>query len=136
MARKFSTFRFPFFPFPLLFRVVLVVFVPLLKDFLPVDNFAVGNGLGLLYGLIVQFLFGMAQFHRLNCGVIKYVNATTAQALVKVGWSKGLALYVFPSYSPLVSHSNSLTTNVIAATVLLDTSHTVHLLFKFYLSPY
>lgn len=42
---------------------------------------------------------------------------------------------LFP-HSPLVSHSSSLTTNVIAASVQLDTSHTAHLLFKFYLSQY
>ena len=84
-----------------LFRVVLVVFVPLLQNLLPVNDFAVSNSFGLLHGFVVQPLLGVAQLHCLYCGIVEYVYTSAAQALVKVGGAKCLALYVEVGYIEL-----------------------------------
>lgn len=85
----------------LLFRIVLVILVPLFKDFLPVDNFTVGYCLGLVEALLVLPFLGVAQFHCLNGGIVKDVYPATAYALVKVGRSESLALYVEIGYVEL-----------------------------------
>lgn len=94
----------------LLFRIVGIVFVPLFEHLLPIDNFAVGNGFGLRNCLVVEFLFGMAQLHGFNGGVVKNMYSFATYAFIKVGRAKGFALYVeigyieFKNSSQCVAH--------------------------------
>ena len=101
----------------MLFRVVLVVFVPLFKYLLPINSFAVGNGFGLLHGFIVQFLFGMAQFHCLYCSIVEHVYASTVQALVKVGRAKSLSLNVEIGYVEFENSAQGMAYHLLLCTV-------------------
>ena len=67
-----------------LFGVVGVIFVPLFKDLLPVDGFAVGYSFGLAEHLVAHLFFGMACLHGFYCGFVKHLYAAAAYAFVKV----------------------------------------------------
>ena len=65
----------------------------------------------------MQLLLGMAQFHSLNCGIVENVYASTAQALVKVGRTKGLALYVEIGYVELEYRAKGVAHHLLLCTV-------------------
>ena len=77
-----------------LLRVVGIVFVPLFKNFLPINVFAVCYCFGLNKGFIVQSLLGMAHLHGFNGSFVKNLYSSTTYTFVQIGLTECFSLYV------------------------------------------